>query len=168
MLTEKKALELIKKEKLQDNVIAHTMQVNKIANFLAKELKEKGENVNLELINVASLLHDIGRGRDHKTHVEIGTKLLKEMGEEEIAKVIAAHGLIRIQNFKNWEEKIVYYADGRVNHDKIVSLQERIDDIVTRYPKFEEKMTEYTLAAKEVEKEIFDLIGWDKENLELK
>ena len=35
--------------------------------------------------------------------------------------------------FDCWEEKIVYYADKRVNHDKIVSLDERFDYLLKRY-----------------------------------
>lgn len=166
MLSREEAFELIKKEKLQDNVIAHTMQVNKISNFLANELKKKGEDINLELVDVASLLHDIGRARDHKTHVQEGTKLLKKMNELEIAQIIAVHGLYPDSQPKTWEDKIVYYADKRVKHDEIVLLQERINDIIKRYSCSENNISLFVPIAKKVEKEIFNIIGWNKENLE--
>jgi hypothetical protein len=38
------------------------------------------------------------------------------------------------------EKEIVYYADKRVNHDKIVSLEERLAYLITQYGKGDERL----------------------------
>ena len=40
------------------HVISHSLMVNKVAVFLAKRLRQKGEKINLKLVDRASLLHD--------------------------------------------------------------------------------------------------------------
>lgn len=51
------------------------------------------------------------------------------------------------------EEKVLYYADKRVKHDKIVTIEERIVDGNERYVKSEEQMQKSLL----LEKELFQL-----------
>jgi len=36
---------------------------------------------------------------------------------------------------RSWEEKLVYYADKRVMHATVVSVHERVEDLVARYGK---------------------------------
>jgi HD superfamily phosphodiesterase len=51
-------------------------------------------------------------------------------GESRLAKLIKSHRFENILDekpFRNWEEKILYYADKRVDHDKIVDLKERLE-----------------------------------------
>ncbi|MBW7989120.1 MAG: HD domain-containing protein [Planctomycetes bacterium] len=65
-----------------------------------------------------------------------------------------------------WEEKLVYYADKRVMHDKIVSLQERLTEGHKRHALFSESHSKRkSIIAKvdplifKMEKEIFNRIG---------
>jgi hypothetical protein len=65
-----------------------------------------------------------------------------------------------------WEEKLVYYADKRVMHDKIVSLEERLTEGHKRNALFSESQAKRQAIIDEVdplifkmEKEIFDKIG---------
>jgi uncharacterized protein len=45
--------------RLPQNIIEHSIQVNRLSVFLATKLNDKGFNVNIDLIDRASILHDI-------------------------------------------------------------------------------------------------------------
>jgi len=64
-------------------------------------------------------------------HEEIACEILRS-DYPELALVIKRHRYMAILDEKEkprtWEEKIVYYADKRVMHDRIVSLKERLEE----------------------------------------
>jgi len=163
--TREEAIQMLREYKMPDNIIAHTMQVNRIANFLAKKINENGTKVNLELVDRASLLHDLDKHLTLETgnHSAETRKILKEKGFPELADAAANHMLenvIKRNGLKSIEEKIVYYADKRVNHDEIVPLKERFVYLRKRYGatfKREEKIKKFELACNRLEKEIFVL-----------
>lgn len=41
------------------NIVNHSIQVNRLAVFLAKKLNEKGEKINVDLVDRAAILHDM-------------------------------------------------------------------------------------------------------------
>lgn len=149
----------------------HFLIVNKIAVFLAEKLKEKGVNINIDLVDRASLLHDIDKGciLHDGEHGEKGYKILLKEGYPEIAEVVKDHlftSLIKIKNF-SWESKIVNYADCRVRHNNIVPIEERLDDVKKRYTHLDpaniDKVKPILI---ELEKEIFGKIKMKPEDLE--
>ena len=68
---------------------------------------------------------------DGLCHEYAAYKLFKD-SYPELAMVIKTHKYRDIADEKkrpvSWEQKIVYYADKRVMHDKVVSLRERLED----------------------------------------
>ena len=62
-------------------------------------------------------------------------KLLKGMGYERVGEVVAQHIWLCKEGDPSSvsEEEIVNYADKRVMHDRIVSLEERFSDLKERY-----------------------------------
>jgi len=68
----------------------------------------------------------------HIGHVEAAYNVLMEIGEEQLATIVRKHrfaGLIDKRDKPGtWEEKLVYYADKRVQHDKIVSITQRLKE----------------------------------------
>ncbi len=153
---------LLKKHGIEGNVLRHVMKVNEVAMKIGRKLKEEGVDVDLHLLEAASLLHDIGKVLSDVTdmnHIEAGVKILKEEGMPEIAEVISKHGTTSVLDPdtepNSWEEKIIYYADMRVVEDELVSLDERIDYLVTRYPQLKEVMPKVLPKIKNIEKEIF-------------
>lgn len=69
---------------------------------------------------------------------------------------------------KTWEEKLVYYADKRVMHDKIVPLKERLTEGHERNAHLHGSEVQSKINTAKVdpliyklEKEIFDIIGLD-------
>ena len=128
-------LATLNKNKTPSNVIEHCKAVCRVAEEVADKLMQKGINVNKKLVTAAALLHDIEREKD--SHVAEGAKLLKSLGFPEVAEVVKKHSLYPRDDKetlpKTFEEKIVFYADKRVQGNKIVSLGERFQDLKKRY-----------------------------------
>ncbi|PIU21585.1 MAG: hypothetical protein COT15_01355 [Candidatus Diapherotrites archaeon CG08_land_8_20_14_0_20_34_12] len=163
------------RENNPENVVKHSLIVNKIAMYLGKKLKKKGKKINLDLLDRASLLHDIDKIESLRNgnHGVIGEKMLKEKGLHKIAKIVRKHVLDQILlGFDSLEEKIVFYADKRVVDDKIVSLDERLKYILNRYghlnKKLQKRYSEIEKKINKLEKNIFSEIKISKELKELK
>ncbi len=166
-------LKLMNQHGMLKNIIAHSVEVAKVALYLALELKKKGQRIDLRLVEAASLLHDLTKSECLKTkedHAWTGSQLLKKMGYERVGEVVAEHihlsrkddpSLIR-------EEEIVNYADKRVRHDCIVSLEERFNDLMERYAKGEkpsEQMEQLRKATFQIENKIFSVLRIDPSDL---
>jgi len=87
-----------------------------------------------------------------------------------LALTIKKHRYIAVLNKKEkpntWEEKLVYYADKRVMHEEIVSLEERLTEAHKRNVFFYDTEAQSKIITAKVdpliyrlEKEIFDEIG---------
>lgn len=101
-----------------------------------------------------------------KNHADAACEILTELGESEIGEIIRRHNFLCILDPKDaprtLEEKIVYYADKRVSHEKIVSLSERLSEGKKRYVEAHGENLVSGEAEKrifELEKELFDLLS---------
>jgi putative nucleotidyltransferase with HDIG domain len=123
----------------------HSVVVAAVARVISQGLKEAGIEISAKKAVAGALLHDIGKtasftsGQDHS---EIGRRICLDNGLEEIANIVGEHVSLKTYDFiKNYSEKeIVYYADKRVNHDEIVSLEERLAYILERYGRNNKKL----------------------------
>ena len=113
--------------------------VASIAVKIAKKCQRKGLNVDIELVRVGALLHDIGRSRTHNVHhAIIGAKIARSLGlPKPVISIIERHvgGGISIREAERlgWpvkgyipqtlEEKIVTYADKLVEGGRRVPLE---------------------------------------------
>jgi putative nucleotidyltransferase with HDIG domain len=73
MITKKEALKILEEEGIEGRVLQHSLRVNQISLFLGRKLYSEGEDINLKLLDVASLLHDVGKKLSDKTkkdHIE--------------------------------------------------------------------------------------------------
>ena len=170
-------LKLLEKHGMPEHIVRHSVAVEKVAVFLAKKFVEAGQQVNVELVSRASLLHDIDKIKTLETgtgHGSISKQILEEEGLPELGLIAFKHHLSHIlaeEPFGNREEKLVYYADKRVTHDKVVSLDERFKYLLERYGSKKEvfdKISSCKPKVKQLEEEIFSKIKADKSLEELK
>ena len=111
------------------------------AGSLIQDLLGVLQSLSLDL--AAALLHDITKTRSLETnerHDLSGGELLREMGFTSIAEIVEQHVVLQNLNPQGRleEREIIYYADKRVMHDKIVSIDERVHDLLQRYGNGEE------------------------------
>jgi putative nucleotidyltransferase with HDIG domain len=119
------------------NIIAHSRQVMRVSLVITDNLKN-GLSINRNLIMAAALLHDITKTRALETrepHDQSGGELLRELGFARIGEIVRQHVILLDFNPQEKLEgrEIVNYADKRVMHDRIVSLAERVEDLIRRY-----------------------------------
>jgi uncharacterized protein len=153
--TREECLKLMGEYGMLENIVAHSLEVARVALFLSIGLNKKGQRIDLGLVEAASLLHDLTKTECLKTkedHAQTGSRLLKEMGFERIGQVVAQHIWLCKEGDPSSvsEEEIVNYADKRVMHDRIVSLEERFNDLKERYGRIESAMNYLERLQKEI------------------
>jgi uncharacterized protein len=167
------ALTLLRKAGCPQNVIDHCLSVAALAVEVAQACAKRGITLNIRLVETGALLHDIGRSKTHGVqHGVVGSQIATEMGlPDEIARIVERHvgagitleeavrlGLPpRDYTPQTLEEKIVCYADKRIDDGKRVSLEETIR-------KFAEELGEDHPAIKRLKalnEEIIKLAGQD-------
>lgn len=170
--TKGEILDLFEEYDVPDNIRRHCALVGKIAGFLARMLREAGEDVNVELAEAGGQLHDLDKLMTLKTdkHGLVTKEILTRKGFPEVAHVAEMHRFIHCINddLDSWETKIVNYADKRVKHDELVSVKERAEDLLSRYPEFaaSKEQQKGVKTVYKLEKEIFSKIGLKPEELD--
>ncbi|HET6461711.1 MAG TPA: HDIG domain-containing protein [Syntrophales bacterium] len=134
--------ELMVQHSMRPNIIEHSIQVMHVSLAITDNLKN-GIAVNRDLVIAAALLHDITKTRSLKTnerHDISGGELLRKIGFTRIAEIVEQHIVLQNLNPQGIleEREIIYYADKRVMHDKIVTIDERVHDLLQRYGNGEE------------------------------
>lgn len=140
--TEDECYELLKRFRMLPNIVAHSVQVMRVSIAIYEDMKSPG-SLNRELIVAAALLHDIAKTRSIEQrelrHDLVGAMMLRELGHDEIADICENH--VIYTDFSEAspvnEKDIVFYADKRVMHDRVVDIDTRIADLVERYGKTE-------------------------------
>ena len=114
------------------------MVVAAVGRLIARSLRRQGLPIDTDMVVAGALLHDIGKTPclgDDGSHAGLGAEICLDHGLDTIAPIVARHVILR--DFRPQgditETEIVYYADKRVKHDKVVNLDERLRDILKRY-----------------------------------
>ncbi len=123
-----------------EHVVEHSRKVRNLAVFLCRMLNEKGERLDAERVEAASLLHDIAKVdalNTGRSHSQAGADLVRELGFPAVAEIIRQHVILdpRTNQERIIEAEVVHYADKRVRHTTVVSLFERFQDLKERYGK---------------------------------
>lgn len=136
--TETECYRAMAEMEMLDNIVAHSIQVCRVATVLTDGLNANGHDLDRGLILAAALLHDITKTRSLATsenHARTGARYLKEKGYPEVADIVGQH--VSLTDFqasrKPCEAEIVNYADKRVMHDQVVTLEVRLADLMKRY-----------------------------------
>ena len=136
------ALALLEKEGCSDHLKRHVTAVSKYARTLAEKIKFNGYSIDPDFVEVAALLHDIGRCRTNGvSHGIEGCRMLESISPA-IARVCEVHigaGLDKNEAAalglppKDYmpttlEEKVVAHADNLVQGDKVVTIKEAVEE----------------------------------------
>jgi molybdenum cofactor cytidylyltransferase len=115
---------LTRKFSVSEGVLAHSRKVAQVALLLARALNGVGCRLNENLVEAASLLHDLAKGR--RNHAEVAQQILMQMGYPAVAYVAGAHMNIEVSEDQSISERdVVFLADKFVQGDQIVGLEER-------------------------------------------
>lgn len=143
-------LQYLKQSGCQRNVIKHCEVVAGLAFEIAEALRRRGIDVDLNLVEIGALLHDIGRSNTHSVHhAVIGARIAESLGlPEPVLSIIKRHvgGGITTKEAKKlgWpkgiyvpqtiEEKIVSYADKLIEGSRRVSIERTIESFSQELP----------------------------------
>jgi len=144
----------IKKEyHVPTHVVGHMQKVAEVCELIADIVVKNGEKIDKGSLLTAAHIHDSLRIIDFRifdpenfpsTYSDEDLKKWYELREEfknqsheealekiiqknhpKIAKLIGKHGFFSIDELNTLEEKTLYYADKRVDEEKVVSLEDR-------------------------------------------
>jgi len=182
--TREECFNLMDKYRVPIGVRKHCLVVNKVAVFLAKKLRAAGVDIDVNVVDAASMLHDLlrmvnfqsfeGAVREDREvwdelkelygfmdHADATHQVLKDIYPR-IAQTIKMHGVHAVMEGKpkTWEDKVLAYADRRVMHTRVVSVDVRYEDLQFRHADFFEKFGMDPKVEKKkilkLEKEIFE------------
>jgi uncharacterized protein len=131
-------------------VINHCKAVEKVATEIAETCKKRGLDVDVNLVQIGALLHDIGRSKTHSVnHAIVGAEIARSLNlPESVVSIIERHvgGGITPEEAKNlgWpiksyvpetlEEKIVTYADKLIEGSERVPIEQTIKKLSKKLP----------------------------------
>jgi uncharacterized protein len=164
------ALKLLVENGCSVKVVNHCRAVAQLALETAETLKQKGLNVDLELVEAGALLHDIGRSKTHSVnHAIEGAAIARQAGlPKSVVVIIQRHvgGGITTNEAKalGWpnddsyvpvtlEEKIVSYADKLIGNGKRVPVDLAIEQL------YRESKPEAAERVRALHEEIATLVG---------
>jgi len=144
------AVQLLIRSGCSRNVIKHCEAVAELALEIAETCREKGLNVDVKLVEIGALLHDIGRAKTHSVHhAIIGAEIAKSLGmPDPVIAIIKRHvgGGITAKEAKKlgWpkdiytprtlEEKIVAYSDKLIEGAQRVPIEKTIESFSKKLP----------------------------------
>ncbi|MCW4035550.1 MAG: TIGR00295 family protein [Candidatus Bathyarchaeota archaeon] len=137
------ALELLRQAGCSKKVVEHCKAVSALAIKFANICKNKGYPVDVDLVEVGALLHDIGRSKTHDVdHAVVGVEIAESLNlPASIVSIIECHigGGIGENEAKmlglpvkdylptTMEQKIVCYADKLISGNKVVPIEHTIE-----------------------------------------
>jgi uncharacterized protein len=156
------------------NIREHSFAVMQVARFLTEALTDAGFDLFLPLVTTGALLHDLGKTSCLGTlnnHAELGGAILEDLGYPQVAQVVREHVHLYadiIDSRPLRESELVNYADKRVLHEEVVTLEDRFADLKVRYGRTPEalvriKATE--IRARALEEKIFAFLDLEPANL---
>lgn len=140
--TREQALRFLRENGCRENVVRHVEAVSELAVEIARSLRKRGINVDVDLVESGALFHDIGRSKTHSVHhAVVGAEIAKSLHiPEPVILIIQRHvggGITGREARKlGWprgvyvpqtlEEKIVAYADKLIEGSRRVSIEKTI------------------------------------------
>ncbi len=169
----KKCLQLLREYHVPPHIKQHCIMVAEIGLSLAHELSMAGIKVNKALIEASCLLHDISKMESIENggdHALMGANVVASKGFPEVAEIIRQHVYLDepVLEAGICEKTLVNYADKRIRHTRLVSLEERFQDIFMRYGTTKERKDRIAALYTDcqlMERIIFKILPFDPDDL---
>ena len=171
--TAEECLDLLRNFRVPEHIIEHSRKVWEIAACLGRLLNRQGAALDEGKIAAASWLHDIAKMdglRSGENHSAAGAEILKKRGYPEIAEIVRQHVVLDAEAYEGeiGEALIVHYADKRVRHTALVSLEDRFRDLKERYgehPAARQWLEDLEKRTKDLEVRIFGRLAISPDSL---
>ena len=153
-----------------ENIKAHSTMVAKIAISIARIAKGKDIKIDIPSIQASAMLHDIAKSyciRHGGNHSQLGSAWVMRLTHNPVIAMGVLHHVFwpfKPEADKYFLPLVVSYADKRVMHDKLTSLEKRFGDLSIRYgrtEKIRERIQQTYKQSLELEKSLGQLLGVD-------
>ncbi|MEW6351136.1 MAG: HD domain-containing protein [Thermodesulfobacteriota bacterium] len=164
---------LMSKYQTPHHIVRHCFMVWTVAQVIGSAMTQRNHPMDMELLKAACLLHDIGKYpcilEGNRYHDRKGKEMLEEEGYPEVASIVGRHvNLAETDGEPLGEAHVLFYADKRVNHDELVSLEQRFDYLFKTYaktPYATERLNEMKRDTRRLEERIFLLLDFEPDCL---
>jgi len=176
-------LDYIDHHGMLDNIRAHSFKVARVAELLVDGLSKADESASQpprELVIAGALLHDIAKTEclnGKCRHDTLGRDICTALGFPEIGEIVKEHVILEEFPERLYQrgffgaKEIVYYADKRVLHDEVVSIENRLEYIIDRYgngdPQREQHIRLNFQQCKDLEVYLFTFLDFTPEQVPL-
>lgn len=178
-----RCLSLMDEFAMLDNIRDHSIMVAQVSETLLSGMISEtlgDAPPPRDLVISGALLHDIAKTQCIKNrcdHSKVGNAICIDLGYPEIGEIVQEHVILAtfpVERYKKGiflAKEIVHYADKRVLHDRVVSLQTRLDYIIERYgdndPSLHARIRKNFSLCQELEQFLFAHIRYTPEELPL-
>jgi len=159
------ARQILVEMEIPAGIVVHSQGVARIALEAGRLVVAAGIPVDLELVEVAALLHDIDKPhirREGGEHGIVGAQMLIEMGYPELAMPVASHPincLLDDDRFpRGWPSVLLAVADKHVAGEYL-TIDARLKDMATRHPAYADQIAAARGPAHALEREIAEAVG---------
>jgi uncharacterized protein len=172
--TEEECYALMDQYRMLDNIREHSLVVADIVRAISTGLVHSGVQISVQTAVAGALLHDIAKTQCLQSggnHATVGKEICLQHQFDEIADIVGEHIWLEDYSLDGVyaEKEVVYYADKRVLHTSVVSLAERMHDIINRYGRNDARLSKlvrmnFTIC-QGVEKKLFSQLDFRPEDL---
>ncbi len=154
-----------------NTLLAHVNMVASAAYQIAGWFAQKGISISPLLAHRGGFLHDLAKLRElpGESHAVSAARLLDQYDQPALAQIALRHLIGNLGDSSErpitWEEKIVNYSDKLTEGSQLVSLDQRLEALQSRYPRFAKKIRMNTPLVKELENEILSVLGVSNDEL---
>ena len=164
---------MMQEMQMMEHIAVHSLQVCRVTMLLTDQLRPLNPSLDRRLMQAAALLHDITKTRSFDTkenHAQTGAEFLEERRFPEVAQLVRQH--VRLDDYSATASieaaAIINYSDKRVLHDRIVSLDQRMQYILERYGEtsaHQQRIRKLWQITTELEDRIFSRLAISPEDL---
>jgi hypothetical protein len=163
---------LLEKYGTPHHIILHSEKVWQVARILAEGLFHRNHALEVDLLKASCLLHDIGKYPcivdGTKFHDIRGEEILISEGYPAVARIVVQHVILRTEIPPVAEEHVLFYADKRVVHDEVVTLENRFQYLQDTYGKTAKAVDRLMIMKQntiDLETEIFNLLDFAPQDI---